>query len=233
MWPKQIFARISTTIATGRLKRHSRHSLNTHDKQRKVGRNRSVTKRTLLLWPKQFFVPIAITIASGPLKRHTWNPAHALQHSQVWWKSVSNDGHFTLVAERVLRPCVDYLSIWANQTSYMRFPAHVLQSAQVWWKSVSNEGHFTVLVQTVFRTYCGYHCMAVTHTPYIPISAHVLQPAQVCSKLLSNEGHLTLVAERVFLSLWRLPLHWSDSSVIHGHPCTRTTSSVSLVDIGQ
>jgi hypothetical protein len=33
--------------------------------------------------------------------------AHALQTMQVWWKSVSKEGHFTLAAQTTFRPYLD------------------------------------------------------------------------------------------------------------------------------
>jgi hypothetical protein len=44
--------------------------------QPKFGRNRSVTKGTLLLWTKEFLVPISTTMASGRPKGHTWYSLH-------------------------------------------------------------------------------------------------------------------------------------------------------------
>jgi hypothetical protein len=87
-----------------------------------------------------------------------------------------NEGHFTLVAETVSRPCLDYHCIAAMHTSYVALPAHTLQLQQVWSKSVSNEGHFKLAAETVFRHFRDYHCLGATHTSYMALPTHAQQP---------------------------------------------------------
>jgi hypothetical protein len=64
--------------------------------------------------------------------------------------SVSNEGHFTLEAERVL----SYLPLHCSRVTEIcdvALPAHALQAVHVRLKSVYNEGHFTLVAETVFR----------------------------------------------------------------------------------
>jgi hypothetical protein len=62
--------------------------------------------------PEVFFVAISTTTASGRLKLLVLAiTSHAIKAAQVWSKSACNDGHFTLVAETIFRPYLDYLYI--------------------------------------------------------------------------------------------------------------------------
>jgi hypothetical protein len=69
--------------------------------------------------------------------------AHAIQALQVWWKSVSNEGHFTREAATAFRAYLasDYCGV--TETSHMSLTVQALQAVQVWSKSFRNEGHFT------------------------------------------------------------------------------------------
>jgi hypothetical protein len=47
-----------------------------------------------------------------------------LERAQVWSKSVTNEGHFTLVAETAFCPYLGYHYTGATQTSYVLLPEH-------------------------------------------------------------------------------------------------------------
>jgi hypothetical protein len=67
----------------------------------------------------------------------------ALRAVQVSFKSVSNEWHFTLEAERVLRPCLPSHNIAVTEICHVALPVYALGVEQVRWNSVSNEGHIT------------------------------------------------------------------------------------------
>jgi hypothetical protein len=63
-------------------------------------------KGTSVSRPKQFFIPASPPLCSQvPETSHVALTAQALQAGQDWSKSVSNEGHLTLAAEGVFRPC--------------------------------------------------------------------------------------------------------------------------------
>jgi hypothetical protein len=63
---------------------------------------------------------------------------------QVFSKSVCNEGHFTLRAERVFPPYLASHCSRVSETSIMVLAGHGLPAVQVWPKSVNNEVHFTL-----------------------------------------------------------------------------------------
>jgi hypothetical protein len=69
-------------------------------------------------------------------------PAHALQAVQVRFKSVGNEGHFTLEAESFIHSYLPTNCSGVIGICLMALPTHALQAANVRVKSVSNEGHF-------------------------------------------------------------------------------------------
>jgi hypothetical protein len=82
--------------------------LNMLSKHCRFGWNRSATKSTLLFKSNQFFF-------------------------SIWWsKSVTNEGHFTLDAERVFDPFLAALCRRVTETTHGFLPAHGLQGVQVW-----------------------------------------------------------------------------------------------------
>jgi hypothetical protein len=109
---------------------------------------------------------------------------------KVRLKWVSNEGHFTLEAERVF--CPYHLSHRSGVTEIcdMALPAHALQAVQVRLKSVTNEGHFNLEAKTAFPPYLHSHCRVVTEI-CDAIPAHALQAVQVRLKSVSNEGHFS------------------------------------------
>jgi hypothetical protein len=86
---------ISNTVSSVGLKHHMRDSLHTLYKQ--IGRNRSVTKGTLLFRLKQFFFAISTTFAYEKLKRYMW---HCLRTLYKEHKFVRNR-----LVKRVLYSC--------------------------------------------------------------------------------------------------------------------------------
>jgi hypothetical protein len=84
-------------------------------------------------------------------KSHVALPTYASQSLQIWLKSVSKEGHFTVVAERVFRPYLTSYFSMVTQTTYLALPAHAPQLVQVWSKLVNNQGHFTVEAETDSR----------------------------------------------------------------------------------
>jgi hypothetical protein len=106
--------------------------------------------------------------------------AHALQAVQFRSKSVSNEGHFALVAETVSRPYLPLHCSGVTETCEISLPAHALQAVQVRLKSVSNEGHFILESETRFRPYLPSHCSGVNEiVRHVAISAHARDAVQV------------------------------------------------------
>jgi hypothetical protein len=62
--------------------------------------------------------------------------AHALQAVQIRLNSVSNEGHFTLEAEKLFRPYLPSHCSGVNEICHMELLVHALGSAQVRLKSV-------------------------------------------------------------------------------------------------
>jgi hypothetical protein len=78
-------------------------------------------------------------------------PPHAPQPVQVWSKSCSKEGHFTLEAETVIRPYHARHCCRVTQTSHVVLPPNAPELLQVLSKSVRNKGHFTLEAGAVFR----------------------------------------------------------------------------------
>jgi hypothetical protein len=78
-------------------------------------------------------------------------PAHVLQAMQVRMKSINQEGHFTLEAERLSRPYIPQDFSEVTEKYHMVLPAYALQELRVRLKSVSNEGYFILEVETVIR----------------------------------------------------------------------------------
>jgi hypothetical protein len=64
--------------------------------------------------------------------------SYALEAVHVRLKSVSNEVHFTLKAERVFRPYLPLHCTGFYRTCDMALPSHTIEAMQVRWKSVSN-----------------------------------------------------------------------------------------------
>jgi hypothetical protein len=90
--------------------------------------------------------------------------AHGTQAAQVWSKSVSNKGHFTLEAETVSAPYIDWHCCGVIETPHRAIPALGLQAEEVWSTSVSKKGHFTLEAETAFHPFLSSHCSRVTET---------------------------------------------------------------------
>jgi hypothetical protein len=88
--------------------------------------------------------------------------AKAPEPAQVWSKSVSNEGHFTLLSQTVFRPYLDNHGIGANQTSLVALSTGDLQTVQVWYKSVRKEGYLTLVAGTPSRHHLDFHCIVAT-----------------------------------------------------------------------
>jgi hypothetical protein len=132
----------------------------------------------------------------------TWNvefPASKLQVAQVWYKSVVNEGHFTLATETALSPYLASYYSGVSETSHVALLAHVLKAVQFWSKSDINEGQFTVETEKVFRPYLSLHCCRVAETWYV-LTELALHERQLWLQLVCIERHFTLQAETVFLS---------------------------------
>jgi hypothetical protein len=82
---------------------------------------------------------------------HVALPTHALDAVQVRLKSFSNEGHFTLAAEKVLRPYLPSHCSGVTEIYHMALAANSLHAGQVTLMSVSFEGHFILASETVFR----------------------------------------------------------------------------------
>jgi hypothetical protein len=88
-------------------------------------------------------------------------PAHPLQAVQVGLKSVSNEGHYILVAEKVFRPYPDTHCTGVTDIYHVTIPAHATRAVQVRLKPVSNEGRFTLQAETHFPPYLPSHYSGV------------------------------------------------------------------------
>jgi hypothetical protein len=87
----------------------------------------------------------------------------ALLHAvQVRLKSVSNEGHFTLEAETVIRPYLPSHCSGVTEKFHVALSAHALQAAQFTLTPISNEGHFTLEAKTVSPPYLPSHFSRVT-----------------------------------------------------------------------
>jgi hypothetical protein len=85
-------------------------------------------------------------------RAHRVLPPHAVQAVQVWWKSASNEGQFTLEADIFSRPYLAWQCSGVTETEHVAHPTHRLQAVQVWSKSVSNEGQLTREAKEFFLT---------------------------------------------------------------------------------
>jgi hypothetical protein len=74
-----------------------------------------------------------------------------LRAVEVGLKSVSNEGYFTLEAERVSRPCHPLHWSGVIERCHMALPEHALRAVQCRLKSVSNEGQFTLDSESFLR----------------------------------------------------------------------------------
>jgi hypothetical protein len=79
------------------------------------------------------------------------------QWVEVWSKSGTNEGQFTLVAETVLRRSIASHFSWVTQASRVGIPPHAPKPLRIWSKSGSN-GHFPLEVERVFPPYLASHC---------------------------------------------------------------------------
>jgi hypothetical protein len=147
---------------------------------------------TSLLTPKQFYVRISPRIAVG-----------------VSLTSVSNERHFTLDAQTVLRQYLRSHCTRMSKICHIAQPAHALHAVKFRLKLVSNKGHFTHEAERVFRTYHTRHCSWVTKICHIALLAHALRVEQVRLKSVSNEGDFALEAE-TFSTVSPLALNWGD-----------------------
>jgi hypothetical protein len=118
-------------IAAGLVKYHTRHSKLVRCKQCCLGPNGLLMKGTLLFRPKKFFARLHSNCSGMTETSHMALPSHALQAVQVVFKSVSDEGHFTLEAETVFRPCLAWHCSRVPVTSRVVLPAHWLLTVQV------------------------------------------------------------------------------------------------------
>jgi hypothetical protein len=124
-------------------------------------------------------------------------PVHAIEPAQVGRKSVSNGGHFTLLAGTVFHPYLEYHCTGANQTSYWHsLNTHYRQRKFDGNRSVTKST--LILRPKVFRPYLDYCWIGATLTSYVALPRQALQPLLYFSKSVCNEGDFNLVAEAVF-----------------------------------
>jgi hypothetical protein len=76
---------------------------------------------------------------------------NAPQPTEVWSKSGSKEGHFTLEVKTIFRLYLASHCSWMIHASNVAFSLHAPYPTEVWSKSGSKEGHFTPELKTVFR----------------------------------------------------------------------------------
>jgi hypothetical protein len=179
------------------VKHHNCPSLLTRYKPCRFGRNRSVTKGTLLLSPKQFSVPVSPRIAAGWLTHNIW-------HSLYTWYNRCKFGQNRSVAKGTLllkpkqfpMPISTRIKagILKHHTSQPMLLATIVPSLV----EIGQKRRALYSWERKFFVRLATHCSGVTHTSHLALPTHALQSMLVWSKSVSNEGHFTLVAETVF-----------------------------------
>jgi hypothetical protein len=176
---------MSTTIAFGRLQRHTWHSLYTHYYKPMFGRNRSVTTATLRLWQKQLNVRLDYHSIGATETSHVTLPTNALQFLRVWSKSVTNPCGRNSFSSLSLLPLHRGESNGIRGTPYTRTSTKFGQN-----RSITKGALFLRPKQIFVRL--DYHCTGATQTSYVAVHKLALQPAQVWSKSGSNKRNFTL-----------------------------------------
>jgi hypothetical protein len=122
LWPKLFVVPIAPRIAAGWLKYHTLNSQPILYSHWKFGRNRWVTKGTLLE-RRNLFLSLWTHIAGG---RQTWIMLLTVdgpQEVQVWSKSVRNKGYFTVETVTVFSPYLySHCSGWRKQQTVHTCP---------------------------------------------------------------------------------------------------------------
>jgi hypothetical protein len=119
------------------------------------------------------------------------------QPLQVWSKSGSNEGHFTLQAKTVFCLSLASQSSEVTQTSHVAHPPHAVQQLQVLYNLSSNEGRSTLEAERVFCP-CRTAVQRGNSTITLGTPFTCAKPVQVSSKPYSKKGHFTLRGETVF-----------------------------------
>jgi hypothetical protein len=76
---------------------------------------------------------------------------------QVWSKSISNEGQFTVAAEIFFRPYLAKHYGRVAETSHAALKSDGPQGVAIWLKPGRSERHFTLEAETVFRPYLPSH----------------------------------------------------------------------------
>jgi hypothetical protein len=98
---------------------------------------------------------------------------------QVWSKSGSNEGQFTLEAETIFRPYLASHCSGLTLKSEMILPRHAPDPMQDWFISVSKEDHFTLEAKTVFCPYLTSRFPGVNETRHVTILSYAQNRVQV------------------------------------------------------
>jgi hypothetical protein len=137
----------------------------------KIGRQRSITKCTLLHRPKQFFVPVALQLGDVDIKYGTPSPCG--KPLNVWSKSGCNEEHFRLETAKAFRSylarnsvCVMHsLPMRHEQRKFVRNLALTKGTLQLRTK------HFLVILSS--------DSSGVTESSHMALSVHAPQPLKV------------------------------------------------------
>jgi hypothetical protein len=92
--------------------------------------------------------------------------ADTLQIVKVWSKPVSNEGHFSLEAERLFRLYFTSYFSGVTETSHLALRTHSIPAVEVCSKSVGNEGHFTGEGDRSFTSGTLFPCATSSATHY-------------------------------------------------------------------
>jgi hypothetical protein len=94
----------------------------------KSGRNRAVTKGSLLLMPKQFFVPVGPSVPAGWLKHHMWHSVHMLDNQwRFGWNRAVTKGTLLTMAKQFFVRILQHIGAGWLKTSHMALPSHAPQ----------------------------------------------------------------------------------------------------------
>jgi hypothetical protein len=103
---KHFFAPVAPHVAVWWFKYHMWHFQHMHYKVYRFGRNRSVTKGTYSRGRYSFWSPSCLAFHRCDSNITSGTPSKPAQPVYVWSKSGSNEGHFTLDAEKVFDSCL-------------------------------------------------------------------------------------------------------------------------------
>jgi hypothetical protein len=107
--------------------------------------------------------------------RHRGLLARALHEVQVWSKSVSEEGHFTLQADTFSRSYLASYCKGVAEISDRVLCTDRLQAMYIWSRSASKVGHLTLEAGTVFPPCHSSHCREATESARCALPPRGLQ----------------------------------------------------------